>query len=350
MTPTDYGCKCEECPFAKAGKAKDFVLPEGPRSPVGVVFCDVPTIDDSRRGSPMAANSQVGREWDKSLMQAGLARETLLHVPVTACKRPHGARDADVVKAIKACAPMREAAVKLSETTPHIALGQYAWRGLTGKKDHAANRGFVEGFRTATFRPELAYFWAPHEWASFDTDIRRFGRMIRGETEKLPEIVLTGNLTEPVMEMCRRAVKEGWVAFDIETSPVGDGTPWTGKDPTQAKLRTLSFGWPDVGYAFFWDGLPWRAKHAVELLLKDPRVVKVGVNLEWFDRRVCIRHGLLVTPFEDCRDKRRAISSTSRLSLAYLATQYTDAPPWKADKKSKHAEEEAEEAEEGEEE
>lgn len=345
MTPTDYGCKCEECPFAKAGKAKDFVLPEGPRSPVGVVFCDVPTIDDSRRGSPMAANSQVGREWDKSLMQAGLARETLLHVPVTACKRPHGARDADVVKAIKACAPMREAAVKLSETTPHIALGQYAWQGLTGKKDHAANRGFVEGMRTATFRPELAYFWAPHEWASFDIDIRRFGRMIRGETEKLPQITLVSTSGE-VAKIYRRARKEGWVAFDIETSPVGDGTPWTGKDPTQAKLRTLSFGWPDEGYAFFWDPMAPDGKTMARQMLADPAIVKVGVNLLWFDIRVCARNGIVVTPFEDCRDKRRAISSTSRLSLAYLATQYTDAPPWKADKKSKHAEEEDEEGEE----
>ena len=67
-------------------------------------------------------------------------------------------------------------------------------------------------------------------------------------------------------------------------------------------------------------------------LLADRKIVKVGINIIWFDLPVLERYGLKVAPFDDCRDKRRAISSTSRLSLAYLATQYTDAPPWKAEK------------------
>lgn len=333
MTPADYGCKCEDCPFAKNGVAKDFVLPEGPRSPAGVVFADIPTFDDARKGSPMAANSQVGREWDKTLMQAGLSREQLLIVPVTACKRPHASKEAAVSKAIKACAPMRAEAVALTPAVPHIVLGKYAWEGLTGSnKGSDAQRGFVKDNRTVTFRPEMAYFWAPHEWASFDIDLRRFGRMIRGELEPTPNIVIHGGQTEPIVEIARRAVREGWVAFDIETMPANYEEPWTGKDPTRAQLRTLSFGWPDEGHSFFWKDIPQSAQRHVAFLLSDPRVVKVGINIIWFDLRVLARYGLPVTPFEDCRDKRRAISSTSRLSLAYLATQYTDAPPWKAEK------------------
>lgn len=330
MTPADYGCKCEDCPFAKNGVAKDFVLPEGPRSPAGVVFADIPTFDDARKGSPMAANSQVGREWDKTLMQAGLSREQLLIVPVTACKRPHASKEAAVSKAIKACAPMRAEAVEAAKSAPHIVLGKYAWEGLTGSnKGSDAQRGFVKDNRTVTFRPEMAYFWAPHEWASFDTDLRRFGRMIRGELEPAPKITIDqGNMGR----IYNRAKAEGWVAFDIETMPANYEEPWTGKDPTRAQLRTLSFGWPDEGYSFFWGNTEGYAREAVRDLLADRRVVKVGINIVWFDLRVLARYDLPVRPFEDCRDKRRAISSTSRLSLAYLATQYTDAPPWKAEK------------------
>ena len=332
MTPADYGCNCKECPFAKSGVAKDFVLPEGPRSPSGVVFADIPTFDDARRGSPMAANSQVGREWDKTLMQAGLTREQLLVVPVTACKRPHASKEAAVSKAIKACAPMRAEAVALVPAVPSIVLGKYAWEGLTGSnKGSDAQRGFVKDNRTVTFRPEMAYFWAPHEWASFDIDVRRFGRMIRGELEPAPKITLV-SAPGQVAGIVNRARKEGWISFDIETMPANYEEPWTGKDPTRAQLRTLSFGWPDEGHSFFWAEIPQSAQRHVAALLVDPRVVKVGINIVWFDLRVLARYKLPVTPFEDCRDKRRAISSTSRLSLAYLATQYTDAPPWKAEK------------------
>ena len=329
MTPADYGCKCEGCPFAKNGVAKDFVLPEGPRSPAGVVFADIPTFDDARLGVPMAANSQVGREWDKTLMQAGLTREQLLIVPVTACKRPHATKEAQVSKAIKACAPMRAAAVALTPAAPHIVLGKYAWEGLTGSnKGSDAQRGFVKDNRTVTFRPEMAYFWAPHEWASFDIDVRRFGRMIRGELEPAPKITLV-SASGQIAGIYLRAKKEGWVAFDIETMPANYEEPWTGKDPTRAQLRTLSFGWGDEGFSFFWKDTATHGQEMVRDLLIDPKVVKVGINIIWFDLRVLARYGLKVTPFDDCRDKRRAISSTSRLSLAYLATQYTDAIPWK---------------------
>lgn len=332
MTPADYGCKCEGCPFAKNGVAKDFVLPEGPRSPAGVVFADIPTFDDARLGVPMAANSQVGREWDKTLMQAGLTREQLLIVPVTACKRPHATKEAQVSKAIKACAPMRAAAVALAPATPHIVLGKYAWEGLTGSnKGSDAQRGFVKDNRTVTFRPEMAYFWAPHEWASFDIDVRRFGRMIRGELEPAPKITLVDSVAQ-ILAIGKRADREGWVAFDIETMPANYEEPWTGKDPTRAQLRTLSFGWEDEGFSFFWNDMSTAGRQRVKALLSDPLIVKVGINIIWFDLRVLERYGLKVAPFDDCRDKRRAISSTSRLSLAYLATQYTDAPPWKAEK------------------
>lgn len=333
MTPATLGCNCGECPFAVKGKdgkpthQADFVLPSGPSKPAGVVWCDVPTYDDARRGVPLAPNSLAGREWAKSLAQAGLEREALLHVPATACKKPHSAKESAVAKAVTACAPMRAEAKVLD--VPSLVLGQYAWAALTGKKDgHSDWRGFVEGNVCVTYRPELAYFWQPQEWDAFDIDVRRFGRLIRGELEPAPKIVITPHIPY----IAGRARREGWVAFDIETMPLSPEEPWTGKDPTRARLRSLSFGWEDEGFAFFWDTLPAKDKAAVKALLTDPHITKVGMNIIWFDNRVLARYGIDVFPIEDCRDKRRAISSTSRLSLAYQATLYTDAVPWKAEK------------------
>jgi hypothetical protein len=228
---------------------------------------------------------------------------------------------------------MREAAKELTKSgTPSLVLGQFAWQALTGKREgHGDRRGFVDGNVCVTFRPELAYFWAPHEWECFDIDVRRFGRLIRGELEAPPRIEFTEQ-TEPLMEVVRRALAEGWVAFDIETAPTGSEEPWTGKDPTRAKLRTISLGWPDFGYSFFVDRAGREAMSAMARLLASDKALKVGHNIVWFDNRVLARHGLPVSNFIDTRDLRRSISSTSRLSLAYLATRYTDAPPWKVEK------------------
>ena len=145
----------------------------------------------------------------------------------------------------------------------------------------------------------------------------------------MPKIVIEGPALPRIIE---RAKREGWVAFDIETMPENPDEPWTGKDPTRARLRTMSFGFEDEGFSFFWAEQSSATKAKVRDLLADPRVVKVGMNIVWFDNRVLARYGLRVAPFEDCRDKRRAISTTSRLSLAYQATQYLDVMPWKQEK------------------
>lgn len=336
MTPATLGCRCEECPFAVKGKdgkpthQGEFVLPRGPAKPAGVVWCDLPNHDDARRGVPMTPNSPTGKEWDKSLMQAGLKREDLLHVPATACKKPHSVKDSSVGKAIVACTPMRETAKALSDGgVPTLVAGKFAWTALTGQKDGSGSRrGFVEGNRCVTHRPEMAYFWNPYELESFEADISRFGRLIRGELDPAPNITITDVRVD---EIYTEALHRGWVAFDIETMPCSPEEPWTGKDPTRALLRTLSFGWEDRGFAVFWSDLSEHSRRVVRSLLSDPEVKKVGMNIIWFDNRVLARYGMTVAPFEDCRDLRRAISSTSRLSLGYQATLYTDAPPWKAE-------------------
>lgn len=332
-SPLELGCKCAECPFANTKRPQDRTVGgDGPAKPVGVVFTDTPSRDDARGGVPL--QGLVGEEFDKTLEQAGLDRERLYLVPATACPRPEKVPESRTPAAVKACKPWRDAVLqKLDPSLPRLILGQFAYLAATGlTKGFAGQRGFVD-YATGTvvtWRPEVAYFKNPYEWAAFDLDVQRFARAIKGTLAPEPRVVIDGvNLDE----IHARARSLTYVAFDIETAPVNAERPWTGKDPTQARLRTLGFGWGDVGYSFFWNESPESMRQKARAILADPKVVKVGINIVYFDNRVLLREaGVRVWPYFDVRDARRALSSTSRLSLAYQTSLYTDAPAWKAAK------------------
>lgn len=123
--------------------------------------------------------------------------------------------------------------------------------------------------------------------------------------------------------------REKYVSLDIETGPETREEPWTGKDPTRAKLRTIGFGTAEWGLSYKW-GTNRAVEHAIRQLLSSERgPVVVLHNGPWFDLRVLVRYGLSVLRWEDTRDARRALSSTSPLSLRYLASLYDDPDPWK---------------------
>lgn len=329
MTPSELGCDCANCPFAVGGKAEQFIQAEGPSQPDGVVFCDVPTSDEARRGEAMSPRSRLGQAWGDTLAKAGIDRDRLLHVPATACVAKAGAKKSEIAKAVKCCAPMRAEAVKRAETLPHLVLGGPAYVAVTGRKDgFMDSRGFIEGKRIVTFSPQVAYWWDTYKREPLEIDVARFGRLMRDQLEPLPTLTVEG---VSIAHIVARAKLEGWVAFDIETMPAESSRPWTAKDATLAVLRTISLGWPDAGYAFLVEDLSHEDFKRVADLLADEGVTKVGQNIIWYDNRVLARHGITVRNFEDCRDLRRAISSTSPLSLGYMATLCTDAPPWKSD-------------------
>lgn len=330
-SPLELGCKCAECPFANAGQSQDrTVQGDGPSKPVGVVFTDTPSRDDARGGVPL--QGLVGQEFDQTLEQAGLNREHLYLVPATACPRPEKVPEARTPAAVKACKPWRDA-MPVPQGLPRLILGQFAYLAATGQaKGFGGQRGFVdyETKTVVTWRPEVAYFKNPYEWAAFDIDVGRFARAIKDTLVPEPAVVVDGVDLDSLHQKARA---KGWVAYDIETAPVNGERPWTGKDPTQARLRTLGFGWGDEGYSFFWNESPESMRVKAKAILTDPRITKVGINVVYFDNRVLLREASVrVAPYFDLRDARRALSSTSRLSLAYLTSLYTDAPAWKASK------------------
>lgn len=119
------------------------------------------------------------------------------------------------------------------------------------------------------------------------------------------------------------------VGCDIETAPCDYKQPWSGKDPTRARLKTIGFGDEEEGISIWWDDASKEVEKEVREILADESITKVFFNGEWFDIPVLHRYEMPVRRWEDLRSLRRALSSTSSLSLRYVVSAYIDAHPWK---------------------
>lgn len=179
--------------------------------------------------------------------------------------------------------------------------------------------------------PNTAFFGLPREAGTFVEDIKRWGRMIRGTLG--PDLLNAKSDGEyaDFEALRQRGLKGEPLAVDIETAPADNAEGWTGKDPTRARLKTVAIGTPDGGVSVYWADAPEDVKEIIRQILADTRIVKVFHNGYWFDLRVLARHAIPVANVEDSRDLRRALSSTSRLSLGYLGSLYCDISNWKQD-------------------
>ncbi len=176
-----------------------------------------------------------------------------------------------------------------------------------------------------SWTPAYAFFTAPYESGTFQADLGRFARLIRGQLEEPPKKIITN----PTVSDVRRLVSSSkFLACDIETAPEDGAGGWTGKDPTRARLKSVGLGTTTWAISRWWSGGA-AVERAIAEVLADPRVTKVFHNGPWFDLRVLSRYGMAVNSWEDTRDLRRALSATSRLSLRYLGSIYTDFEPWK---------------------
>lgn len=174
-----------------------------------------------------------------------------------------------------------------------------------------------------TWNPGYVYFTNPYEWGAFEVDLERFKRLIDGKLERAPRIL------PATAANVRHFYQAGWVAVDIETAAEHPDRSWTGKNPLRAKLKLLGLGNEHVGLSIH-PTKHRRAFNEAKRLLADERVTKVFQNGDWFDLRNLAKHGIVVRgPIEDTRDGRRALSATSKVSLGYMASIYTDADPWK---------------------
>ena len=182
--------------------------------------------------------------------------------------------------------------------------------------------------------PNTAFFGLPREGGTFVEDVKRWGRMIRGELG--PDLMnAKANGTAEDFEKLRRRGLEGVpLAVDIETGAANSDEPWTGLDPTRARLKTIAIGTTKWGVSVCWADAPATVQETIRRILACEGILKVFHNGPWFDLRVLHRYKLPVRRWEDSRDLRRALSSTSKLSLRYLGSLYCDISNWKDEEKA----------------
>lgn len=328
---------CANCPFAKEGKPPHQpVLGTCIKGPRGVLVGESPGGEEVDQGEVFVG--RTGQWLNDRMAENGLERDDLALINAIACQPGKGMKtDSNMEQAAHACFPLfnHQFQPYHASKTPTLAMGKWAAWATNGGHGVSVEtgRGFIrerEGQKwTLTWHPTYAAFYNPWKAGEFVIDLERFRRLIDGKLEPAPK-----TLIRPTVADIARLVKasRGVLACDIETRAPHGKPPYWGKDPTRADLKTIALGTADCGVAYWW-GSRSDVQSAIVRVLHDPKIVKVFHNGYMFDGRVLARFGIKPTPIMDTRDMRRAVSATSRLSLRFLASVYSDFAPWKEDEK-----------------
>lgn len=175
-----------------------------------------------------------------------------------------------------------------------------------------------------SFHPAYALLRNPYERGTFRVDLDRFKRLLTGNLKPKPVKLVTNPTVKDIEDLINEGLP---IACDIETRPESKEEPWTGKDPTRAKLKSIGLGNKKWGLSFLWSDRSWPIIQVLRELFATRTII--GHNIFYFDQRILGRYGFRIKCIEDTRDARRALSSTSKLSLAYLSSLYNDTNPWK---------------------
>lgn len=336
IDPQALGADCTTCPFAKNGKPHRPVGGEGLEpTALGVLVGEGPGEEEAQTGRPFVG--MTGRVLDAELQHVGLPRASLAILNATACqptiRTPHALK-----AAVRCCAPAFKAQLaRVAPNAPVFAMGTHAVEALGIKAKIKTGRGFIRqigvvgtagewvGRRPAivTWHPTFAFFRAPPEHGPFSIDLERFARLATGRLHYIPPLVNTAPTADDVMALIAGRT---WIAADVEAGPDNPKRPWTGLDPKRARLKTIALGTQERAIATEW-GRDAEVDTAIRLVLNT--LTSVWANGAWYDHPLLRRYGVKIPKWEDVRDRRRALSATSRLSLLYMTSLYADFHPWK---------------------
>lgn len=334
------GCYCDKCPIADLSegvvKPQDYGVVATPTrsGPIDgiIVVGEIPTFND-KRGS---LSGRAKRNWQEALDKTGLAGLNLLLIPSVHCVPDRVMKKSDRVKIVHSCRPSAQWAIGQNANVPMLLMGSDSIQTLGLEKKINESRGFLH--KDANNRPYIITYAATtvmfgniYMWGTFLEDLRRFYRLITNTLKPglEPSMVTTHARAGHITEFMIRANCEP-IAVDIETTAPGDNPEW-GLDATKATLKTIAFGRPDFAVSVCWAEADYATRVLIAEILSSRTQIKVFHNGPWFDLRVLERYGLHVNCWRDTRDMRRAISSTSRLSLGYLGSLYCDIHAWKLD-------------------
>lgn len=337
--PASARPNCAACPFAVEGKPPHAPVMGTclrPEQTSGVLIGESPGGDevDDRE----VFKGRTGKWLDTQLVAAKLDRGDLTIINAIGCQPGKGLKtDTNMGKAASACWPMFEHQYAPYRKHHVLAMGKWASYAANGQSPVTieTGRGFIRPRRQpgasliVTWHPTYAAFYNPWKAGEFINDLQRFQRLLNNQLELAPKTRIRASVSD-VERLARQS--GGWLACDIETRAPPGEPPHLGKDPTRADLRTIALGTPDLGISYWW-GSDQQVQAAIVKVLHNEKIMKVFHNGHFFDLRVLERYGVRPAPVIDTRDMRRAVSATSRLSLRFLASVYSDFAPWKEDEK-----------------
>lgn len=352
---------CANCPFSEHGKPRHTpVMGEecgyqwGRMPPTGtplgarveaVLVGEGPGADEVTEQRPFVGST--GRQLDEAMVQVGLVRKRYAVLNAMACRPPKGTKTNDNLRdATAACRPLFMHQYERYSSLPTLAMGKWASAATNHGKPITieTGRGFIRQNLLATWHPTYAFWHNPWKAGEFLNDLARFKRMLDGKLERPPTVVIKPTLKDMnafhaharqyallLRTLAGKVLPafEWAMACDIETRPAAGRPDYEGKDPTRAALKSISMGTPDHSVAHWWGNGNQAVESAIIRWLRDPRILIIGHNWWFFDDRVMKRMGVGATNVIDTRDLRRAVSATSRLSLRFLTSVYSDFAPWK---------------------
>jgi DNA polymerase I-like protein with 3'-5' exonuclease and polymerase domains/uracil-DNA glycosylase len=384
MDPRRLGARCDECPLRGCGPP---VPSQGYATAWFALVGEAPGEEEVKRHTPFIGRS--GEYLDQTLLAAGVKRAEVFVTNACLCRPPGNSMKAVTAKVRAANARIRKENVKrakggedplplkltpaeacaprlLAELAPFdkiMVVGAVAVRAVLGVDVSVmeVRGGFVEGH--LMLRHGLPYLWRPEgedtappggrpvkvaptlhpafvlrkkRWGKpFRVDIHRAVAWFKGAKDFVPPLIVYNPTPEALEAFLDRLTAGGFGWYDLETD---------GVQPRVANVDCFSVGTGDevmsVGlYSTEFDRRVYSAPDEERIRaifvrwLADERVVKVGQNQGYWDKIVC-RHqfGVDPKPNLDVLLLHRLVESELPHNLSYIASVYTNAPPWKTDR------------------
>ncbi len=325
-----------------AGEGRRY-QPNLPAALLGVprvmVLGEAPGPQEDRQNRPFVGPS--GKMMDEILERAGIKAAYLTNVAkcFPGGKLPH--------ESIKACADYLEAEIKQIKPQYILALGNTAIQRLTGKGKitELAGKEIWSDRYNCWIMPALhpaAILRNPHQQLSWEADILRFGKLVRGELVSDPpvEVHLVQSLTEWQRLYNLLHDAESFV-FDFEATPI----PWWHVD---WKPYCVSFAFdgneawvlplqhPDANYSMYQGVHNALRGGGLKFLMQSPAIRKAAHNamydaLAWYRT-----FGYIPYMTHDSMIAAHVLDENRPKALKWLGRTLLGWPDWDIDARKQH--------------
>lgn len=317
---------CEECGLCRSATSVN-IMGVGPIPSKIMVITDTPGNAEDDAGKPL-----VGKGRDllyRMLKESGIDVEDCYFSNAVKCRTPEGR--APKAAEMKACKHYLEEEIRQVKPKYILLLGSASFKMMLGTGKITEEHGkFVDkdGIKyMPSFSPWIA-FRDPKRAEPLKADLVKFGLMLQGKIEKLPELnIRVAKTFDLVNEMIEEIQGETVVSFDLETTML---------ERHLGLINIMGIGTQNTQWILPMDHpeSPWKGKKAVikqilELIYEATRKKKVITQNGKFDNLWLKHHfGVSIGYTFDTMIAAYAINENRPNNLKYLSKAYLGAPSY----------------------